>query len=374
MKGLKIKRKLVSMSLISTLMLSVVACGNEAKNEDTTGTNSNDYTNELDNSTEILDETSGKDTEDNSTYNVDENGVHKAFTEKNRWLTSQDFSGEPATKPLMDFDAKYMDDAEDQYHTLDLPLSIDDFTDLTLRVQNVETGEWEQLDKEGILSSTYTIGAGEDETFWYYHVSSVEAENNENLVGRITLYNNSEEDMTIGQCFENNWLSYMIWCEYYGQFGYDYYERKSITNPNGEDISDEAELINFMTYMVDNVLGNPSKIIMQNNLFGYVEKEELANAYLDSTLSLYSVAYEDQLAVDSYTLVWEYEDRVFTIMLTDGYMISWGEIVPSMSVRTDSNSGEFYTLEQWEYSKDNIANEDKNILPYIYPEGFVMPE
>lgn len=354
------KKKILAIFMVSTLMLSLVACSGDADSLGSTGSGSGSV------STNNEANADAEDVADNSA-NYDENGRHLAYSNPQRWLTARDFSGEPATQPLVDFDALYEDDAEDQFHTLALPLTLDAFeSQLYLRVHNDETDEWEELNKEAILASSYVIPAKSHEAFWYYNNSSVEASNNDNLVGRIDLYNNSEEDLTIGQCFENKWYSYYIWSGYYGQFGYNYDEMKAIANPNNEDISGDGYLINFMTYMVDNVLGTPSNVIMSNNLFDYAKKEELAIAYLNSALSLYDVTDEDKLAVDSYTLVWEYEDMVFTIMLSDGHEISWEEIVPCMGVSTDSDSGQFFTIEQWEYSKDDVAPEKYDILPYMY--------
>lgn len=357
------KKKMLAMFIVSAMMLSIVACAGGSDTSSSTGSTGQEASINNESGADV--DANAEMTDDSANY--DENGRHLAYSNPQRWLTARDFSGEPAKKPLTDFDAKYEDRAEDQYHVLDLPLTIDAFeSQLYLRVHNDETDEWEKLDKEAILASTYVIPAKGKESFWYYNNSSVEASNNDNQVGKIVLYNNSEEDITIGQSFENKWYSYSVWSSYYGQFGYDYDEMKAVANPNNEDLSDDGYLINFMTYMVDNVLGTPSKVIMSNNLFGYVKKEELAKAYLDSTLSLYDVTDEDKLAVDSYTLVWEYEDVVFTIMLTDGHQISWEEIVPSMGVSTDSDSGQFFTIEQWEYSKDNVAPEKQDILPYMY--------
>ncbi|MBQ8218223.1 MAG: hypothetical protein IJZ79_02865 [Bacilli bacterium] len=364
------KRKLLALFMITTMTLSLVACG-ETKDTDNNSTNAVTENESVDYNETIESDINSDITENNGneSNNYDENGKHLAYSNPQRWLTDQDFSGEPSTNPLVDFDAKYNDDAEDVYQTLDLPLTLDHFeSELYLWVENNETHEMERLNKDQILSSPFIIEANRHATFWYYHncPEEVEASNNDNQVGYVTVYNNSDEDMTLGKCFENNWFSYAVWCSYYGQFGYDYDEKSVIENPNDEDLTKEVELINFMTYAIDNILGTPSKVIMSNNLFGYVEEEELANAYLDSTMSLYDVTDDDKLAVDSFTLVWEYEDRVFTIMLTDGHMISHDEIVPSMGVSSDSDSGEFFTIEQWEYSKDNIADEDKNILPYMY--------
>ena len=356
------KKKILALLMVSTLMLSLAACGGNTDTSGSTGSTGG---------TGVTNNESGLDTDEenvaDNSANYDENGRHLAYSNPQRWLTARDFSGEPATQPLVDFDALYEDDAEDQYHTLALPLTLDAFeSQLYLRVHNDETDEWEELNKEAILASTYVIPAKSHEAFWYYNNSSVEASNNDNLVGRIDIYNNSEEDLTIGQCFENKWYSYSVWSSYYGQFGYDYDAMKAIANPNNEDLIQEAELINFMTYMVDNVLGTPSKVIMYNNLFGYAKGEELANAYLDSTLSLYDITDEEKLAVDSFTLVWEYEDMVFTMMLTDGHKISWEEVVPSMGISTDSDSGQFFTVEQWEYSEDDVAPDKRDILPYMY--------
>lgn len=289
----------------------------------------------------------------------------KAFEIKARWITSHDFSQGQLSNPKVDFEACYHDYAEDQDYIVDLPLGLDNFeSEFYLRIE--VDGEILEINKAEIMALDYKIKAKKSESYGYYHVSSVDAKNNDNIAGKITVYNNSEEDMTIGQCMENDWISYRVWNGYYGQFGFNYDEKKAIENPNGEDMTDNEKTYDFMSYVVENILGSPTGIFLENGKYGYVDEEELAAAFLENA-AIAPEDHEDSF-YDSYIAVWEYENMTFTMPLVDGYdKHGDGSFHRCLSVSNDSESGAFYTKAQWEFMKGKLQfDEDTNILNYIY--------